>query len=45
MLAAQHIAKYAGFIVLNHFDGTIAYPLLTLRQNIYTDPQKPIQVT
>lgn len=45
MLAAQHIAKYAGFIVLDHFDPTSAYPLLTLRQNIYTDPQKPIQVS
>ena len=45
MLAAQHIAKYAGFIVLNHFEPAIAYPLLTLRQNIFTDPQKPIQVS
>ena len=45
ILAAQHIAKYAGFIVLDHFDPASAYPLLTLRQNIYTDPQKPIQVS
>jgi len=45
MLAAQYIAKYAGFIVLDHFDAAIAYPLLTLRQNIFTDPQKPIQVS
>jgi len=44
LLAGQHIAKYAGFIVLDHFNPTTAYPLLTLRQNIYTDPQKPIQV-
>jgi acetyl-CoA decarbonylase/synthase complex subunit gamma len=43
--AAQHIAKYAGIIVLDHFEPAIAYPLLTLRQNIYTDPQKPIQVS
>jgi acetyl-CoA decarbonylase/synthase complex subunit gamma len=43
--AAQHIAKYAGIIVLDHFDPASAYPLLTLRQNIYTDPQKPIQVS
>jgi acetyl-CoA decarbonylase/synthase complex subunit gamma len=42
--AAQHIAKYGGIIVLDHFDPSVAYPLLTLRQNIYTDPQKPIQV-
>ncbi|MDX1613008.1 MAG: acetyl-CoA decarbonylase/synthase complex subunit gamma [Candidatus Promineifilaceae bacterium] len=44
MLAAQAIAKYAGFIVLDHFTPELAYPLLVLRENIYTDPQKPIQV-
>jgi len=43
--AAQHIAKYAGIIILDHFDPPTIYPLLTLRQNIYTDPQKPIQVS
>jgi acetyl-CoA decarbonylase/synthase complex subunit gamma len=44
LLAAQHIAKYAGFIVLENFDPATLYALLVLRQNIYTDPQKPIQV-
>jgi acetyl-CoA decarbonylase/synthase, CODH/ACS complex subunit gamma len=44
VLAAQHVAKYAGVIVLEHFDPATLYPLLALRQNIYTDPQKPIQV-
>jgi acetyl-CoA decarbonylase/synthase complex subunit gamma len=44
MLAAQAIAKYAGFIVLDHYAPEHVYPLLVLRQNIYTDPQKPIQV-
>jgi acetyl-CoA decarbonylase/synthase complex subunit gamma len=42
--ATQAVAKYAGFIVLDHFAAELAYPLLVLRQNIYTDPQKPIQV-
>lgn len=42
--AAQAITKYAGFIVLNRLDPALVYPLLVLRQNIYTDPQKPIQV-
>jgi acetyl-CoA decarbonylase/synthase, CODH/ACS complex subunit gamma len=42
--AAQAISKYAGFIVLDHFSPAMIYPLLVLRQNIYTDPQKPIQV-
>ena len=43
--AAQAIAKYAGFVVLDTFAPEIIYPLLVLRENIYTDPQKPIQVT
>jgi acetyl-CoA decarbonylase/synthase complex subunit gamma len=42
--AAQAIAKYAGFIVLSEFKPEALYPLLVLRENIYTDPQKPIQV-
>jgi acetyl-CoA decarbonylase/synthase complex subunit gamma len=45
LLAGQQIAKYAGIIVLDHFSPSVAYPLLTLRLNIYTDPQKPIQMT
>ncbi len=42
--ATQYISKYAGIIVMDHFDPAVAYPLLTLRLNIYTDPQKPISV-
>ncbi|MBN2149175.1 MAG: acetyl-CoA decarbonylase/synthase complex subunit gamma [Anaerolineales bacterium] len=42
--AAQAIAKYAGFIVLDTFSPDFIYPLLVMRANIYTDPQKPIQV-
>jgi acetyl-CoA decarbonylase/synthase complex subunit gamma len=42
--AAQAIAKYAGFVVLDKFVPEEIYPLLVLRENIYTDPQKPIQV-
>ena len=44
IVAAQAIAKYTGFVVLDHFSPAAVYPLLVLRQNIYTDPQKPIQV-
>jgi acetyl-CoA decarbonylase/synthase complex subunit gamma len=44
MLAAQAIGKYAGFIVLDNFNPETIYPLLVLRENIFTDPQKPIQV-
>ncbi|MCP4142682.1 MAG: acetyl-CoA decarbonylase/synthase complex subunit gamma [Chloroflexi bacterium] len=43
-LAAQAIGKYSGFIVLDNFSPEVAYALLVLRENIYTDPQKPIQV-
>jgi acetyl-CoA decarbonylase/synthase complex subunit gamma len=43
-LAAQAVAKYAGFIVMDHFSPETIYSLLVLRENIYTDPQKPIQV-
>jgi len=42
--AAQAVSKYAGFIILDEFTPELVYPLLVLRQNIYTDPQKPIQV-
>ncbi len=44
MYAAQAIAKYAGFVVIDTFAPELVYPLLVLRENIYTDPQKPIQV-
>jgi acetyl-CoA decarbonylase/synthase complex subunit gamma len=43
-LASQHIAKYGGFVVLDHFSPGTVYPLLVMRANIFTDPQKPIQV-
>jgi acetyl-CoA decarbonylase/synthase complex subunit gamma len=44
MLAGQQIAKYGGFVVLDTFTPASAYALLALRTNIFTDPQKPIQV-
>jgi acetyl-CoA decarbonylase/synthase complex subunit gamma len=44
VLATQAISKYAGFVVLDDFAPDLLYALLVLRQNIYTDPQQPIQV-
>jgi acetyl-CoA decarbonylase/synthase, CODH/ACS complex subunit gamma len=44
LLAGQQIAKYAGLVVLSHFSPAMVYPLLVLRANLFTDPQKPIQV-
>jgi len=42
--ATQAVTKYAGVVVLDHVEPGVLYSLITLRQNIYTDPQKPIQV-
>jgi len=42
--ASVLLCKYDSIIVLPHVDKAMLYSLLTLRQNIYTDPQKPIQV-
>ena len=42
--ASVGICKYAGILVLPRFSKEMMMTLFTLRQNIYTDPQKPIQV-
>lgn len=42
---AAGILKYAGIIVVPPLPSASVEAALTLRQNIYTDPQKPIQVT
>ncbi|MFC1621659.1 acetyl-CoA decarbonylase/synthase complex subunit gamma [Candidatus Omnitrophota bacterium] len=42
--ACTMIAKYAGLIVLDSLDKEVLLPIITLRQNIYTDPQKPVTV-
>jgi acetyl-CoA decarbonylase/synthase complex subunit gamma len=42
--AITDICKYGGIFVLPEFDPAQLVALMTLRLNIYTDPQKPIQV-
>ena len=42
--AVTEINKYGGICVLPFFDPAQLVTLLTLRLNIFTDPQKPIQV-
>ncbi|MBC7106562.1 MAG: acetyl-CoA decarbonylase/synthase complex subunit gamma, partial [Firmicutes bacterium] len=42
--AAVYIAKYGGVVVLPTADPADVLALITLRLNIYTDPQKPIAV-
>ncbi|MFA6384448.1 MAG: acetyl-CoA decarbonylase/synthase complex subunit gamma [Candidatus Omnitrophota bacterium] len=44
MEAATYILKYAGLVLMRGIENWQAYSLLTLRQNIYTDPQKPLQI-
>ncbi|MBP1928019.1 acetyl-CoA decarbonylase/synthase complex subunit gamma [Methanolinea mesophila] len=39
------VLKYGSVIVTDHLSAPAKRALLTLRQNIYTDPQKPIQIT
>jgi len=42
--AAAAVCKYASIVVLERDERSMFLPLLTLRQNIFTDPQKPLQV-
>jgi len=42
--AQVYISKYASMLVLKSTDKAIILPLLTWRQNLYTDPQKPVAV-
>jgi len=42
--AATFVCKYASIVVLDRMQCEVLLPLMMLRQNLYTDPQKPIQV-
>ncbi|MDR1943786.1 MAG: acetyl-CoA decarbonylase/synthase complex subunit gamma [Synergistaceae bacterium] len=42
--ASNEICKYGGVIVFPKLDIALISTLMTLRQNIFTDPQKPIQM-
>jgi acetyl-CoA decarbonylase/synthase, CODH/ACS complex subunit gamma len=44
MEASIYVSKYASAVVLNTSTKAHLLPLMTIRQNLYTDPQKPIQV-
>ena len=44
LAAALLVAKYGSLLVLDSADPADLLPLLTLRQNLFTDPQRPIQV-
>jgi len=42
--AASLICKYSGIVVVDTVEPYAILPLLTVVMNIYTDPQKPVQV-
>ena len=44
MQAVEYVAKYAGILVTNAAEPWQLIAILTARQNIFTDPQKPIQL-
>ena len=44
VFAGVFVAKYAGIIVIDTIDPAQVLPLLILSQNIYTDPQRPMQM-
>ncbi len=43
-LASTYLVKYAGIVAVNVCEPWAIMPLLTARTNLFTDPQKPIQV-
>lgn len=42
--ASFYLCKYANLLVFEDFNEALISTLMTLRQNIFTDPQKPLQV-
>lgn len=42
--ASYYLCKYANMLIFEDFDESLFATLMTLRQNIFTDPQKPLQV-
>jgi acetyl-CoA decarbonylase/synthase complex subunit gamma len=44
LAACAYVCKYAGVLVTDLWAPALLLPVLTTRQNIYTDPQKPIQI-
>ena len=42
--ASLYLCKYANMILFEEFDEALFLALMMLRQNIFTDPQKPMQV-
>ncbi|KPV65071.1 MAG: Acetyl-CoA decarbonylase/synthase complex subunit gamma 1 [Candidatus Bathyarchaeota archaeon BA1] len=43
-LASMLITRYADILIMHSMDGWVLLPTVILRQNIYTDPRKPVAV-
>jgi len=43
-LASMLITRYADILIMHSTDGWVLLPTVVLRQNIYTDPRKPVAV-
>lgn len=43
-LASMLIARYADIIIMHSLDGWVLLPTIIFRQNLYTDPRKPVAV-
>jgi len=43
-LASMMITRYADILIMHSTDGWVLLPTVILRQNIYTDPRKPVAV-
>ena len=42
--AVSYVLKYAGIVIIKNTDKDYVFPLLVARQDLYQDPQKPVQV-
>ena len=43
-LASMLISRYADLLIMHSFEGWVLLPTVILRQNLYTDPRKPVAV-
>jgi len=44
LVASSLIVRYADLLIMHGLEGWVLLPLLMLRENIYTDPRKPVSV-
>ncbi|RLI11688.1 acetyl-CoA decarbonylase/synthase complex subunit gamma [Candidatus Bathyarchaeota archaeon] len=43
-MAAMLIARFADLLIMHSLDGWVQLPIMIWRENIYTDPRKPVSV-